>query len=40
MREKLITTEQRKRNMQSIQSKGTKLEERVNKPLWAKGTKS
>jgi DNA mismatch endonuclease, patch repair protein len=33
----LETTEQRRRNMQAIRSKGTKLEERVTKALWEKG---
>ncbi|WP_409289646.1 very short patch repair endonuclease [Peribacillus sp. SCS-37] len=37
MREKLITTEQRSKIMGSIRGKGTKLEDKVNKALWAKG---
>ncbi|SFE65143.1 T/G mismatch-specific endonuclease [Bacillus sp. OV194] len=37
MREKLPTTEQRRKIMSSIRGKGTKLEERVAKALWNKG---
>ncbi|PLR75729.1 very short patch repair endonuclease [Bacillus sp. V3-13] len=37
MADKLQTSEQRKKNMKAIRSKGTKLEDRVVKALWAKG---
>lgn len=32
-----LTNEQRSRNMKAVKSKGTKLEERVNKELWKRG---
>lgn len=37
IKEKLQTTEQRRRNMSNIRSKETKLEVRVTKALWKKG---
>ncbi|USK45523.1 very short patch repair endonuclease [Cytobacillus oceanisediminis] len=39
MREKLQTTPQRSKIMGSIKGKGTKLEEKVSKALWAKGVR-
>ncbi|MDQ1147032.1 DNA mismatch endonuclease (patch repair protein) [Bacillus sp. SORGH_AS 510] len=32
-----LTNEQRTRNMKAVKSKGTKLEEMVNKELWTRG---
>jgi DNA mismatch endonuclease Vsr len=33
----VLTTEQRRKNMKAIKSKGTKIEELLGKALWAKG---